>query len=293
MKDIMKKKHFPSFILMFICILIVVYLNIDEKNKQNSIPKELLSTNKNQYTLLAIGGKELYGFDKINKATKIIFFKSIEEAKKKYPDFLVTDEQYIIFDNTHIVLQTKNPSEVMEKIAVDDVPKELLAKEKDQYSVLTIGEKLTVTGRISKVYKNLQIPSLKEAQNDFPTLQLNTSPLFLVFDNKRIVLKTEDVRELLNFIDEGASRKNSPYVLENGVLVLSIGKNPPPPEDLDEHVKAVIFYPSLEKAQEDFPELQLEKFLSYIVFDSNNQIVLQTEDYKKLMKKIGRSGLDY
>lgn len=85
---------------------------------------------------------------------------------------------------------------------------ELLAAEEGKYSVLYVGipahEHLNAPELFEKVssekltgYKLMW--NIENAKRDYPELELESAPVFVIFDTKGVVFKTEDEQEAIEF----------------------------------------------------------------------------------------------
>ncbi|MDF1507114.1 hypothetical protein PZE06_02840 [Robertmurraya sp. DFI.2.37] len=86
----------------------------------------------------------------------------------------------------------------------------LLSSDENHYSLLIVDEAETEIGsfewkdnyNIKNVKTVLKLDSLEEADQSYPFLQLDRTPIFIVFDMTNIVLKTGSEQELVQFLQE-------------------------------------------------------------------------------------------
>ncbi|MEK4148187.1 hypothetical protein NST02_14085 [Robertmurraya sp. FSL W8-0741] len=86
----------------------------------------------------------------------------------------------------------------------------LLSSDENNYSLLIVDEAETEIGslewkdnyNIKNVKTVLKLDSLEEADQSYKFLQLDRTPIFIVFDMTNVVLKTGSEQELVQFLQE-------------------------------------------------------------------------------------------
>jgi|GEM_PF-3983865 len=83
--------------------------------------------------------------------------------------------------------------------------KGLLSEKEDQYSLYVIGDELDGSEfeerDINNVYSILNASSLEVAQKNYPSLKIETSPEYIVFDHKELKYRTSHFEELVSFLE--------------------------------------------------------------------------------------------
>ncbi|MDP1443311.1 hypothetical protein [Priestia megaterium] len=83
----------------------------------------------------------------------------------------------------------------------DSFPKELLSKGKE-YSIVAVGKDIDHPEEIKGLEKVRYFSSVKGVNSQYPDLKVKDTPYFIVFNDKKSVLKTSKQDKAIKFIED-------------------------------------------------------------------------------------------
>ncbi|MEH6877895.1 hypothetical protein ABWK29_02385 [Priestia megaterium] len=83
----------------------------------------------------------------------------------------------------------------------DSLPKELLSKG-EEYSIVAVGKDIDHPEKIKGLEKVRYFSSVKAVNSQYPDLKIKDTPYFIVFDDKKSVLKTSKQDKAIKFIED-------------------------------------------------------------------------------------------
>ncbi|AIE59013.1 hypothetical protein BMMGA3_02745 [Bacillus methanolicus MGA3] len=171
----------------------------------------------------------------------------------------------------------------------------MLASEEGFYSLFVL-EPVGGSGLSLDIPVNLNriegTDDLEGTRERYPELEIKSAPTFVLFDHEKVVLKTEKYEELIQFLqsDTGASYKDLLPESKEGLSVLAVLESSDDNafkelsyEEKYPHVGPVTGYTDLETVRRGYPDLNIERIPTYIVFNYKGE-VYRTHDSKDLVQ---------